>query len=69
MTVAVETSLESGERSARFTRDAMPLLDQLYRGAFRYTRNHADAEDLVQETVLRAYRNFHQFNDGTNIKA
>lgn len=69
MALAVESSGESDERSARFSRDVLPLLDQLYRGAYRYTSNHADAEDLVQEVVLRAYRNFHQFDDGTNIRA
>jgi RNA polymerase sigma-70 factor (ECF subfamily) len=68
MTVAVEIR-EFNERSARFTRDVVPLLDQLYRGAYRYTHNRADAEDLVQEVVLRAYRKFDQFDDGTNIRA
>ena len=43
---------------ARFERDAVPLLDQLYRAACRYTPTHADAEDLVQETMVRAYVGF-----------
>ncbi|MGH3602819.1 MAG: sigma factor, partial [Pseudonocardiaceae bacterium] len=41
------------QRTARFERDAMPLLDQLYAAARRMTRNPADAEDLVQETYLK----------------
>uniref|UniRef100_UPI002481EDE1 sigma factor n=1 Tax=Mycolicibacterium palauense TaxID=2034511 RepID=UPI002481EDE1 len=40
---------------ARFERDAIPLLDQLYGGALRMTRNPADAEDLLQETMVKAY--------------
>ena len=42
---------------------------QLYSAAMRMTRNRADAEDLVQETYLRAYRGFHGFEDGTNLRA
>ena len=59
----------SQERRARFERDAMPLIDQLYGAALRMTRNPADAEDLVQETYLKAYSKFHQFREGTNLKA
>ncbi|GAA1402356.1 hypothetical protein GCM10009613_62160 [Pseudonocardia kongjuensis] len=57
------------ERTARFERDAMPLLDQLYGAALRMTRNPADAEDLVQETFLKAYSAFGSFRRGTNLKA
>jgi RNA polymerase sigma-70 factor, ECF subfamily len=57
------------ERAARFERDAMPLLDQLYGAALRMTRNPADAEDLVQETYLKAYAAFGSFRTGTNLKA
>jgi RNA polymerase sigma-70 factor (ECF subfamily) len=57
------------ERAARFERDAMPLVDQLYAAALRMTRNPSDAEDLVQETVLKAYSSFASFTPGTNLKA
>jgi RNA polymerase sigma-70 factor (ECF subfamily) len=57
------------ERRARFERDALPYLDQLYAGALRMTRNPADAEDLLQETFVRAFSAFHQYRDGTNLKA
>ncbi|MDO5077264.1 sigma-70 family RNA polymerase sigma factor [Corynebacterium sp.] len=55
--------------SARFEAEALPLLDQLYGGALRMTRNPADAEDLVQETYMRAYQAFDSFKPGTNLKA
>lgn len=57
------------ERVARFERDAMPLIDQLYGAALRMTRNPADAEDLVQETFLKAFSAFGTFRAGTNLKA
>jgi RNA polymerase sigma-70 factor (ECF subfamily) len=57
------------ERQRRFDDTAIPLLDTIYAGALRLTRNPADAEDLLQETFLRAYNAFHQFEPGTNIKA
>ena len=56
-------------RRARFERDALPFLDQLYAAALRMTRNPADAEDLVQETFMKAFAAFHQFEEGTNLKA
>jgi RNA polymerase sigma-70 factor (ECF subfamily) len=65
-TQVVETA---EQRAARFERDAMPLLDQLYSAALRMTRNPADAEDLVQETYLKAYSAFESFTSGTNLKA
>jgi RNA polymerase sigma-70 factor (ECF subfamily) len=72
--VAEEPSAPRAEESAeqlasRFERDAMPLLDQLYGAALRMTRNPADAEDLVQETYLKAYAAFGSFRAGTNLKA
>ncbi|MEV5505987.1 sigma-70 family RNA polymerase sigma factor [Streptomyces orinoci] len=57
------------ERNARFERDALTFLDQMYSAALRMTRNPADAEDLVQETYAKAYASFHQFREGTNLKA
>lgn len=59
----------STERNARFERDALGFLDQMYSAALRMTRNPADAEDLVQETYAKAYASFHQFREGTNLKA
>ena len=60
---------DAAARAARFERDAMPLIDQLYGAALRMTRNPADAEDLVQETFLKAYAAFGTFRAGTNLKA
>ena len=57
------------ERTARFERDALQYLDQLYSAALRMTRNPADAEDLVQETFAKAFASFHQYEPGTNLKA
>ena len=57
------------QRRARFERDALPFLDQLYAAAMRMTRNPTDAEDLVQETYVKAFAAFHQFTEGTNLKA
>ncbi|MGH3716708.1 MAG: sigma-70 family RNA polymerase sigma factor [Micromonosporaceae bacterium] len=57
------------QRRARFERDALPFVDQLYAAALRMTRNPADAEDLVQEAYLKAFAAFHQFQEGTNLKA
>ncbi len=54
---------------ATFAEEAMPLMDQLYSAALRMTRNPADAEDLVQETYLKAYRGYERFQEGTNLKA
>jgi RNA polymerase sigma-70 factor, ECF subfamily len=55
--------------SVRIVRDVLPLVDQLYRAARRYTRTAADAEDLVQETMVKAYTGFHTFTGGTNVRA
>ncbi|NAZ85769.1 sigma-70 family RNA polymerase sigma factor [Kineococcus indalonis] len=57
------------ERAARFERDALPFLDQLYSAALRMTRNPSDAEDLVQDAFAKAYGAFHQYAPGTNLKA
>jgi RNA polymerase sigma-70 factor, ECF subfamily len=67
---AVTDSTETpAQRSTRFEETAMPFLDQLYAAALRMTRNPADAEDLVQETFAKAFAAFHQFQEGTNLKA
>jgi RNA polymerase sigma-70 factor, ECF subfamily len=54
---------------ARFSDLAMEYMGSLYSAALRMTRNPADAEDLVQETYLKAYRAFGSFQEGTNLKA
>ncbi|WP_440711418.1 sigma-70 family RNA polymerase sigma factor [Herbiconiux sp. YIM B11900] len=54
---------------ALFEEQAIPFLDQLYGAALRMTRNPADAQDLVQETFVKAYSAFGQFEQGTNLKA
>ncbi len=57
------------QRVARFERDAMVHVDQLYSAALRMTRNPTDAEDLVQEAMTKAFAAFHQYKPGTNVKA
>ena len=64
-----DTAAGAVDLKERFTQEAMPLLDQLYGGALRMTRNPQDAEDLVQETYLKAYNAFDSFKPGTNLKA
>lgn len=56
-------------RDQRFEAEALPQWRSLFRTACRLTRNSHDAEDLVQETLLRAYRAFDRFEPGTNIRA
>jgi RNA polymerase sigma-70 factor (ECF subfamily) len=66
----VDVATETPEqRQARFEREALPLLDQLYAAAMRTTRNPADAEDLLQETYAKAFAAFHQYQPGTNLRA
>ena len=70
MSTGSNEAVESAdERNARFERDALQYLDQLYSAGLRMTRNPADAEDLVQDTYAKAYASFHQFQQGTNLKA
>jgi RNA polymerase sigma-70 factor, ECF subfamily len=56
-------------KSALFEEQALPFMDQLYAAAMRMTRNPADAADLVQETFVKAFQAFGQFQQGTNLKA
>jgi RNA polymerase sigma-70 factor (ECF subfamily) len=65
----VATTAVDDDLGQRFTEQAMPLLDQLYAAAMRMTRNPADAEDLVQETFLKAFAAFGSFTQGTNLRA
>ena len=65
----VEKRSLDDELSARFERDVVPLRETLYRHAFRLSHNHSDAEDLVQETMMKAYGAFHSFRAGTNVNA
>ena len=69
MTQTPDTDETVEERTARFERDALVYIDQLYSAAMRMTRNPQDAEDLVQETYTKAFAAFHQFKQGTNLKA
>ncbi|MGM0556610.1 MAG: sigma-70 family RNA polymerase sigma factor [Myxococcota bacterium] len=57
------------EKMQQFEDEAMPHLDELYATALRYTKNEKDAEDLVQETFVKAYTNWHRFEQGTNCRA
>ncbi|MEP6973447.1 MAG: sigma-70 family RNA polymerase sigma factor [Actinomycetota bacterium] len=71
MSVTGETArpIDDAALSERFERDVLPLLPSLYGAALRMTRNPTDAEDLVQDTYLRAFRGFGGFQEGTNLKA
>ena len=59
---------ESSKRSQQFEALTFPLMDRLYSTAVRMTRDQLDAEDLVQDTYLKAYRFFHRFQPGTNFR-
>jgi RNA polymerase sigma-70 factor (ECF subfamily) len=60
---------ELAERRRLFQEQALPFMDQLYGAAMRMTKNPADAADLVQETFVKAFSAFSQFEQGTNLKA
>jgi RNA polymerase sigma-70 factor (ECF subfamily) len=70
MSDSTETDVaEPADPKALFEEQALPFMDQLYAAAMRLTRNPADAADLVQETFVKAYQAFGQFQQGTNLKA
>ncbi|MGA0857154.1 MAG: sigma-70 family RNA polymerase sigma factor [Candidatus Nanopelagicales bacterium] len=62
-------SLKPTDLAERFELEALPLMSTIYAGAYRLTQDPTTAEDLTQETFLKAYSAFHQFEQGTNIKA
>jgi RNA polymerase sigma-70 factor (ECF subfamily) len=69
-TVALDTPTSratDGELSGRFQSDVIPLREPLYPHAMRMTRNHADAEDLLQETMVNAYTSFRTLRQGGNF--
>ena len=63
------TSESRAALAARFAREAEPFFDVLSRGARRLTRSDADAEDLLQDTLLHAYTGFHTFQENSNLQA
>jgi RNA polymerase sigma-70 factor, ECF subfamily len=67
--VAGQARVASDQRAGERFGEALAHARQLHSAALRMTRNHADAEDLVQETYARAYASFHQFKEGTNLRA
>jgi RNA polymerase sigma-70 factor (ECF subfamily) len=62
------TPAEQEDRDHSFEREALPWLDDVYRFALSLTRNEADADDVVQETYLRAYRSWHTFERGSDAR-
>lgn len=62
-------AIAKSDLHTRFERDALPFLDALYSAALRMTKNPENAEDLVQETYAKAFSSFHQFTEGTNLRA
>jgi RNA polymerase sigma-70 factor, ECF subfamily len=64
-----DVTIDEDKLRARFEHEVVPLREVLYRCAFRISRNDADAEDLVQETMTRAYAGFRSFRPGTNLNA
>lgn len=67
--MGAECLQRDSEPTARFERDVIPLLDDLYGAARRLTRSRADAEDLVQDTMLKAYSQFHSFREQSRLRA
>lgn len=67
--VSDQAELAELDRRELFERDVVPRVSKLYPAALRLTRNTQDAEDLLQETLTRAYTGLHQFTPGTNLTA
>ena len=67
--ISTKTGEDVHQRGWDFEAAAMPYLDPLYNAAYRMARNPQDAEDLVQETYLKAYKYYDKFEEGTNLKA
>lgn len=68
--LASGSEIVSADLRTRFETEALPLMDNLYAGARKFTNNNeADAQDLLQETYIKAFAAFHQFQPGTNLKA
>nr|WP_232423311.1 sigma-70 family RNA polymerase sigma factor [Mycobacterium sp. 155] len=66
---ASRPTFDDAGTAARFAAEALPHLDQIRRGAYRLTASKYDAEDLVQETLLKAYSGFHTYQPDTNMRA
>ena len=64
----VPAAASTAQRDAEFAREALPWIDDVYRFAVSLTRDEADADDVVQETYLRAYRSWHTFIPGTDCR-
>jgi RNA polymerase sigma-70 factor (ECF subfamily) len=69
MTWQSESGSIDRELTARFERDVVPLREPLYHHALRLSHNHADAQDLVQDTMVKAFANFRQYQPNTNVSA
>ncbi|MEW5809736.1 MAG: sigma-70 family RNA polymerase sigma factor [Actinomycetota bacterium] len=67
-TIAADRQEQTAETAA-FTRDVRPLMASLLRDALQLTRAQADAEDLLQDTLMHAYKGLHGFQPGTNLRA
>src|SRR5437762_8391183 len=67
--MTTRAGLQPVARMAAFEREALASLDSLYRTALRLSRDRADAEDLVQDTYLKAFRAADRFEPGTNLRA
>ncbi len=65
----VRTELTDARRRALFEEQVMPEVDRLFGAAMRYTHDPTEAQDLVQETVAKAFQSYHQYQQGTNLRA